>query len=108
MDILEGVLGGVLGAGALTVVRDYLQKHGGVSGLAAEFENSGLGQQVKSWIGSGPNHPISGEQVEAALGPNLVKELSEKSGMAYEKVLEVLAKDLPTLVDKATPEGKLP
>ncbi len=108
MDILEGVLGGVLGAGALTVVRDYLQKHGGLSGLAAEFENSGLGQQVKSWIGAGPNHPISGEQVEAALGPNLVNEISEKSGMAYEKVLEVLAKDLPTLVDKASPEGKLP
>ncbi len=108
MDILEGVFGGVLGAAALAVVRDYLQKHGGISGLAAEFEGTGLGQQVKSWISTGPNHPISAEQVEAALGPNLVRELSEKSGMAYDKVLEVLSNNLPTLVDKATPEGKLP
>jgi hypothetical protein len=43
MDILEGVLGGVLGAGAISVFRDYLQKHGGVAGLVAEFEKSGLG-----------------------------------------------------------------
>ncbi len=108
MELLEGVLGGVIGAQALALVKNYLQKHGGIAGVVAELENSGLAQQVKSWVSTGPNHPITGAEVEAALGADLVRELSEKSGMAYDKILEVLAKDLPTVVDKATPEGKLP
>jgi hypothetical protein len=55
MGVLDGVLGGVVGAEALSLVKGYLEKHGGVHGVVADFERNGLGQQVKSWVPTGPN-----------------------------------------------------
>ena len=38
MGLLDGILGGVVGAGALAVVQHYLESHGGLEGVVAEFE----------------------------------------------------------------------
>jgi uncharacterized protein YidB (DUF937 family) len=108
MDLIEVILGAAIGTAGVTVVKDFLEKHGGLSGVVAEFEKTGFGQQVKSWVSTEPNVPISGKQVEEAVGPERLKEVAEKSGVPYDKVLELLAQHLPTVVDKATPEGKLP
>jgi len=37
-----------------------------------------------------------------------VKALAAKVGISTDKVADLLAKHLPTAIDKATPEGKLP
>jgi uncharacterized protein YidB (DUF937 family) len=37
-----------------------------------------------------------------------VKEMAAKFGTPVDKVADLLAKHLPTAIDKATPEGKLP
>ena len=108
MDLIEVVLGGLVGGSAASLLNDYFRKHAGVSGVVAELEKTGLGQQVRSWVSTGPNLPISSEQIEEAVGPERVKEMAADSGVPYDKVLELLAKHLPTVVDKATPEGKLP
>ena len=42
---------------------------GGLGGLVSKFEQAGLGGAINSWIGSGPNQAVSGEQVSSALGP---------------------------------------
>jgi uncharacterized protein YidB (DUF937 family) len=62
MGLLDGILGGVVGAEALSLVKDYIEKHGGIEGVVAEFEKTGFGQQAKSWISTGPNLPINAEQ----------------------------------------------
>jgi hypothetical protein len=49
MGFLDGILGGVVGAEALSLVKDYIEKHGGIAGVVSEFEKNGFGQQVKSW-----------------------------------------------------------
>ena len=108
MDVIEAILGGLVGGAAASVLNDYFKKHGGVSGVVAEFEKTGFGQQVKSWVSTEPNLPISTEQIERAVGPEQVKEMAAEAGMPYDKVLELMAKHVPTVVDKATPEGKLP
>lgn len=108
MGFLDGILGGVVGAEALSLVKGYFEKHGGIRGVVAEFEKTGLGQQAKSWVGTGPNLPISAAQMQQALGSEKVKELGAKFGIPVDKVTEMLAKYLPTAVDKATPDGKLP
>jgi uncharacterized protein YidB (DUF937 family) len=64
MGLLDGILGGVIGAEALSLVKDYIEKHGGIQGVVAEFEKTGLGQQAKSWISTGPNLPITSEQIQ--------------------------------------------
>jgi len=108
MGFLDGILGGVVGAEALSLVKGYFEKHGGVPGVAAEFEKTGFGQHVKSWVGTGANLPITKEQVQQVLGSQTVKDLSAKFGVPVDKVSEMLAQYLPAAIDKATPEGKLP
>jgi uncharacterized protein YidB (DUF937 family) len=108
MGLLDGILGGVIGAEALSLVKGYIEKHGGIQGVVAEFEKTGFGQQAKSWVSTGPNLPISAEQIQQALGSEKVKELATKFGIPIDKVADQLAKYLPTAIDKATPEGKLP
>jgi len=108
MGLLDGILGGVIGAEALSLVKGYIDKHGGIEGVVAEFEKTGLGQQAKSWVSTGPNLPVSSEQIQQALGSEKVKELAAKFGIPVDKVADLLAQYLPTAIDKATPEGKLP
>jgi uncharacterized protein YidB (DUF937 family) len=108
MSFLKGLLGGVVGAGALSLVKDYLEKHGGVEGAVAEFEKTGFGQQAKSWVSTGPNLPITADQIKQALGSEKLKELAATTGIPIDKAADMLAKYLPSAVDKATPGGKLP
>src|ERR1700730_9941905 len=67
MGLLDGILDGVIGANALSLVKDYIEKRGGIQGVVAEFEKTGFGQQAKSWVSTGPNLPINAEQIQQAL-----------------------------------------
>jgi uncharacterized protein YidB (DUF937 family) len=104
MGLLDGVLGGVVGA----LVTDVLQKHGGVQGVVNQFESQGFGPTVRSWVGTGPNQPISAEQVHQALGPDLIQQLAAKSGLSVPELTQKLAQVLPQAVDKLTPDGVIP
>jgi uncharacterized protein YidB (DUF937 family) len=108
MGFLDGVLGGVVGAEALSLVKGYLEKHGGVQGVVDEFEKNGFGQQAKSWVGTGPNAPITKEQIHQTIGLVNLKDLANKYGVPVDKVSELLAKYVPAAIDQATPGGKLP
>jgi uncharacterized protein YidB (DUF937 family) len=69
MGLLDGTLGGVIGAEALSLVKDYIEKHGGIQGVVAEFEKTGFGQHAKSWVSTGPNLPSGGSLSRALLLP---------------------------------------
>lgn len=45
MGLLDGVLGGVVGAAMVNVVNGLIEKHGGVQGIVKEFETKGLGRR---------------------------------------------------------------
>ena len=108
MGLFDGILGGVVGAEALSLVKGYLEKHGGIEGVAAEFRKNGFGQQVNSWIGRGSNLPITPEQIHQTIGLVNLKDLANKYGVPVDKVSQLLAKYIPAVIDKATPDGKLP
>ena len=108
MGMLDGLLGGIVGAGMVSVVNSIMEKHGGLQGVVSEFERNGLGATVKSWVGTGPNQPISPEEVHKALGPDLLKQLSEKSGLSVQDLAQKLSQILPQAVDKLTPDGAIP
>jgi uncharacterized protein YidB (DUF937 family) len=108
MGLFDGLLGGVVGAGMMSVVSDLLEKHGGVQGIVNQFEKNGLGSTVKSWVGTGPNTAISPEDVHKVLGPDLLQQLSAKSGLSMQDLTEKLSQILPQAVDKLTPEGSVP
>ena len=108
MGMFDGLLGGIVGAGMVTVVNGIIEKHGGLQGLVSEFEKNGLGPTVKSWVGTGPNQPISPEEVHRTLGPDLLRALSEKSGLSVQDLAQKLSQVLPEAVDKLTPNGDIP
>jgi uncharacterized protein YidB (DUF937 family) len=81
---------------------------GGLGGLLEKLQQSGQGEVAKSWVGSGPNPPISPSALGSALGPSIVKTLAEKAGMSEQEVTAQLSQILPGFVDKLTPQGRLP
>ena len=108
MGLLDGVLGGVAGAGVATLVKGYIDNHGGIQGVVSQLQTSGLGEQVKSWVGTGPNLAVSGTQIQEALGSGKVAELAAKFGLPADKISDFLAQHLPAAIDEATPGGRLP
>jgi uncharacterized protein YidB (DUF937 family) len=81
---------------------------GGLGGLLSQFQQKGLGDVMNSWIGSGQNQSISPNQLGSALGPQIIKILAQKSGLSEQEITSHLSQILPNVVDKLTPNGRLP
>ena len=108
MGLFDGVLGGIVGAGMVSVVNGILEQHGGVQGVVSEFEKNGLGTTVRSWVSTGPNQPVSPDEVHKVIGPDLLQQLAAKSGLSVQELTQRLAQVLPDAVDKMTPNGSIP
>ena len=105
MGLLDGLLGGVVGAEMATAVSGLIEKHGGVQGIVAQMEQQGLGGTVKSWVGTGVNLPISADQIHAAFGSSVIASLAAKVGMDPNALAAKLAQILPQAVNHLTPNG---
>ena len=81
---------------------------GGLGGLLDKLQKGGLGNLVNSWVGPGQNQPVSPNQIGPALGPDIIKTLAQRSGLPEEELTRQLSQVLPGLVDKLTPNGRLP
>jgi len=79
-----------------------------LGGLLRQFQQNGYGHVADSWIGRGPNQQIPPDQLQQALGPDVVDELLDHSGMPRQEVLSQLSQALPDMVDRLTPEGRIP
>ena len=108
MGLFDGVLGGVVGAEMATVVNGLIQRHGGIQGIINQLESQGLGNTVRSWVGNGPNQPITGDQLHAAIGSDAMTQLAAKFGITPQELSTKLAQVLPNAIDKLTPQGVVP
>jgi uncharacterized protein YidB (DUF937 family) len=117
MGLLDGVMGEVMGQAMggqqgdrnamLGMVTALIQEHGGLAGLLQKFEQSGMAEQVASWVGTGVNLPIQPEQIAAVLGGGTLGNLAEKFGVTPDQVSNTLAELLPKAVDHLTPGGRV-
>jgi uncharacterized protein YidB (DUF937 family) len=80
----------------------------GLGGLLNQFQQNGLGDVMKSWIGPGQNQPVSPNQLSSALGPQIIQILAQKTGLSEQEITSHLSQILPNVVDKLTPNGRLP
>jgi uncharacterized protein YidB (DUF937 family) len=92
-------------AGVLAAVMEYVNSPqvGGVSGLQKMFEDKGLGHIVGSWIGSGQNLPISGDQLQSVLHSDALNQAAQKFGVDPNQLTSMMSQLLPHVVDKMTP-----
>jgi uncharacterized protein YidB (DUF937 family) len=107
MGMFDGLIGGIIGGGMVSVLNNIIEQHGGLQAVVQQFEQNGLGPTVQSWIGHGTNQPITPEDLTRVFGPELMQKLSEKSGMSTQDLAQKLAQVLPHAIDKATPNGTL-
>ncbi len=80
---------------------------GGLPGLVANFQSAGLGDTVASWLGSGENKPVSGGDIQKALGGSTLDSLAAQAKMTPSDASDVLADALPAMIDKVTPKGNV-
>lgn len=113
---LGGLLGGLLGGGSVMGGAGSgggaLNPGGflgsGLSEIRERFAQAGQRDAVESWVGTGPNREIAPNELEQAIGPQVLQTLSQRTGLSREELLSRLTRELPTAVDRYTPDGRLP
>jgi uncharacterized protein YidB (DUF937 family) len=84
------------------------QQTGGLQGLVQSFEQNGLGHIAASWVGTGSNLPVSGDQIQNVLGSDALNSLAQRAGVSPSVAGPLLAQLLPAIVNHLTPDGKIP
>jgi uncharacterized protein YidB (DUF937 family) len=120
LDVIGGVLGQSQRPGApssgmaetltqLLAGQGYGQNQGGgLTGLIDQFRQAGLGHVADSWVSTGPNQPVSPQQLQRVFGDEQVETMAQQSGMPADSFLSELSQHLPRVVDGVTPNGRVP
>ena len=116
MGLLDGLqnqaLSSLLGGNSSPLASGLLQmiqnQPGGLQGLVQAFQDKGLGSVASSWVGTGQNMPVSGDQIHQVLGGDMINSLASKAGVAPNMAGGAIAALLPTIIDKLTPNGQVP
>ena len=128
MGLLDGILGSVLGGNSgggsnplLQIAMQMLANKGGggtgggamdamggLGGIISAFQKGGLGHLTDSWVGTGDNLPVSGDQLSQVLGSDKISQIASQLGMSQSDAAGGLAKILPDLVNHVTPNGQVP
>lgn len=91
------------------VTRDGGLLGGGLGDLLEKLKNQGQGDAADSWVKpDAQNVPVNPGDLGKAIGGKMLSELSRRTGISEEQLLEQLSKVLPGVVDKLTPVGKVP
>lgn len=119
-DLLGSLGGGMPGMGAgsgqsaqganplLMILLQLLQQNGGIGGLMGRMQQSGMGEQVQSWIGTGQNQPIAPDALSQIFGQGQLGQIAQQLGMSQQDAAGGLAQMLPELVNEMTPQGQIP
>ena len=120
MGLLDGLLGSVLGGMAgqqnqaqgggqlLQMVLTMLQQNGGIEGLLAKMQQAGYGGQAQSWIGTGQNQPVPPDALSQIFGQGQLADIARQLGVSRDDAAGGLARALPDVVDRMTPDGRIP
>lgn len=120
MGLLDQLAGQVIGAlgdqkqdavsqgDLLGGVMALINNAGGLPAILQQLQASGIADQVASWIGTGDNAPVSGNQITDALGADQVAQVAQHAGIEPAHAATGLAQLLPQIIDKLTPGGQLP
>jgi uncharacterized protein YidB (DUF937 family) len=117
LDQLAGQLTGSQGAqnqdpgsqsNLLGGVMNLINNAGGLQGILQQLQSGGIRDQVASWVGTGENLPVSGNQITNALGAENITQIAQQAGVEPGQAASGLAQMLPQIIDKLTPDGQVP
>jgi uncharacterized protein YidB (DUF937 family) len=96
---LGPILGGAAAGGLLS---------GGLKDLVGDFAQHGYGDAAQSWVSPGDNVPVTPREIEDTFGTETISELAQQLGMPRQDLLSGLSEALPDVVNRMTPDGRLP
>ncbi len=120
MSVIEDILGKVVEKAvggdsdkakviqALIPIVVTLLANGGLEKILDKMRSQGLSSQADSWIGSGGNQPITGDQAKELIGSDKVAAVAQDTGLPEDKAADLIAEALPGVIDKVSPEGEQP
>jgi len=76
--------------------------------LLNRLRRGGLGDQVDSWVGDGPNRAIDAHEVTRAFGADQLSALASHAGVSTQTAARGIATALPVVVSDLTPHGMMP
>ena len=119
--ILGSVLGGVTGGnnqqagtggqGKLLLilvpfVLNWIQQQGGFHKALENLTQSGLGQQVQSWVSNGANQPVQPAQLASVFPEQQVQQVAAQANTSTNEVYGSIASLLPQVVNAITANGQ--
>lgn len=109
---MGGGLGSMLGGGRsglmlmlLPFVLAWIQRQGGIGAILGKFTAAGLQPQANSWMSTGQNMELNGQQVQQLFDHAELQQLASEHGLAESDVAEGIAGLLPQVIDQLTPDG---
>lgn len=92
----------------MSSIMGLIERAGGLPALLQQLKDSGLADQVASWIGNGDNQAVSGNQIKDALGEDNLQQAAQQAGMTPEHAATGLAQLLPQIISQLAAGGALP
>lgn len=113
-SVPEGLTGGKGSGASSTVMTTLLPMivgllmSGGLKSILGKINAAGLTSETDSWVEKGPNHTVTGDQLQKALGSGPIADIAGKLGITHDQAANALAQVLPHVVDHVTPDGSVP
>ncbi|CAO4166774.1 YidB family protein [Methylorubrum aminovorans] len=102
LDNLAGLFGGLGSAGVGGLIAS------GLNVLVEHFTKGGHGEAAQSWVRQGPNRELAEADLERAIGAETLDHLTQQTGLSRAALLSRLSRELPSAVDRYSPDGRLP
>lgn len=92
----------------IPIVLGYIQKNGGLSGVLAKFQGSGLGNKAQSWVNiDTDNDGLDTQDVMSLFGKDEINRACQQTGASETEVCQGIAELLPQVMNDLTPNGDL-
>src|SRR5580704_4197772 len=101
-----------LGPKGSTLVQETLdliaRQPGGIGGFLDRFKAAGFAVEVASWVGRNDAVPLSGQEVEEALGSDVISEIADKAGVSQRFARTILGFAIPKIIGQLVQGGAIP
>jgi len=101
-----------LGSKGSSLVQDTLdliaRQPGGIGGFLDRFKAAGFAAEVATWVGGSDAVPLSGQEVEEALGSDVIGEIADEAGISQRFARMILGYAIPKIIGQLAQGGAIP
>ncbi len=85
----------------------WIQKQGGFHNAVKVLTQSGLGNEVQSWVSNGSNEPVDSRKISKVFSDTDIEQVASQANTSKDDVYSTIANILPQVVDSITTNGQV-